>query len=132
MKKFSLILIAILISFASCTSSDDGEPNAGPLDGKWVLKNAICFCFFGDEFDFGRHRLFIDQANNKMRIENLGDIHFINETGDYSFEIIENELVLDEQRKYTYEQNGNSLTLTYVDNPTLADDEITLEYIKIN
>ena len=51
MKK-TILLVLFFTLFSSCTNSDDDVPVVDiALEGKWALNNAICFCFFGDDFD---------------------------------------------------------------------------------
>ena len=121
-------LFALLFVFNSC-SSDDDYVVAAALNGTWVLNRASCFCFFGDNFDFTGHKLTFDSSEQRVIVENMDDTWFIAESGAYTFG--NNGGVININGKsYAYEVRGNSLELTFVDNPGIADDEITLFYTK--
>lgn len=127
MKRLYVLIITALL-LVSCDKNDDSY--SGLLDGKWVLQRAICYCYFGDDFNFNGHQIVINQKNNLLQIQNSDETYFINTTGQYLLEVDGNELIVDKKQKYTFVQNNNSLTLSYVDNPMIADDEIVLKYIR--
>ncbi|TMU55446.1 hypothetical protein [Flagellimonas algicola] len=123
MRNFLFAFLMLVLS--SCTSDDDINPS----DDKWVLDNVVCFCFFGEDFDFSVHSIRFDEDSGMVTIENTGDSEFIAPAGTYPF--TDNGSVIGiEGREYTYEEDGDSLILTYVDNPQIADDEITYYYSK--
>ena len=125
MKRIAAILV-LLIVIASCTKDNDDVINT-ELEGKWVLSNASCFCYFGENPDFSNHKITFESSN--LIVENSGDPQFLtNAAGSYTVE--GNMITLNNGAQYTYVIKGTSLELTFVDNPQLADDEIFLQYIK--
>ncbi|MFK5973685.1 MAG: hypothetical protein QM485_10435 [Flavobacteriaceae bacterium] len=118
---FMLIVIALSVS---CLKDDDDVLNT-ELEGKWILANASCFCFFGDNPDFSGHKITFESGS--VNVENSGDFQFlINATGAYT----ENGKVitLKNGRQYSYIIKSDTLQLTFVDEPNIADDELFLEY----
>lgn len=122
MRKVIFILFVFLV--AGCSSDDDA---INPTGEKWVLNNVVCFCFFGEDFDFGTHTLQFDRDTKMVTVENSENAQFIAPPGTYSYSDDGEEIGI-EGRQYRYKQNGNSLELTYVDNPQIADDEVTYYY----
>ncbi|MCL6267562.1 hypothetical protein [Flagellimonas myxillae] len=123
MKYFVLSIFALFL--LGCTSDDDINPG----NAQWILDNVVCFCFFGDDFDFSTHTLTFNSDTGMVTIENEGDSQFIAPAGTYPF--TDNGSVIGiEGREYTYEEEGNTLVLTYVDEPMIADDEVTYYYTK--
>ena len=126
MKRF-LLLVSILI-LSSCSSDDEGNPSS-ELNGSWVLDDVSCFCFFGDDFDFSQHSLDFDVAQRTVAVNNGTDTFFIVvQSGVYDYEANGSQLTINNGSAYIYEVNQDRLTLTFVDNPNIADDEITLFY----
>jgi len=69
MKKLILVLIAVVF-LISCTEND------AELFGTWSLNKAICFCSFGDDFEFSAHKLNFKTRKNIVVIENSKDTFF--------------------------------------------------------
>lgn len=125
MKKSFFLLIAVLL--ISC-SKDEIEDSS--LSGKWILNDVFCFCFFPEDYDFSTSRLIFDTANDKLLIENDGEIDFIDEPGTYRYSGDGNRITLENGRSYIFEVEGNILRFTFVDEPNIADDEITYLYTR--
>lgn len=123
----SIIFLAVLFVFASC-SSDDNIVNP-ELDQTWVLNNVSCFCFFGDDFDFSAHTIAFNTSAGTVTIVNSADSSFIAASGTYSYSD-NGEVIEIEGRRYTYEIKGSTLTLNFVDNPNIADDEVSYFYTR--
>ena len=108
----------------SCAKDNDDVLSTN-LEGKWVLTNVSCFCLFGDNPDFSGHK--ITFKDSSVTVENSGQFQFLtNATGTYT----ENDMVitLGNGQQYTYIIKSNTLELTFVDEPGIADDELFLEY----
>ncbi|MGX1928475.1 hypothetical protein [Flagellimonas sp. 2504JD4-2] len=120
-------LFVILLVLMSC-SSDDGSINP-ELGEKWVLQNVVCFCFFGDDFDFTNHSLTFNDANGTVLIANSEQTPFIAPEGTYSYSD-NGEIIEIDGKQFTYEIKDDTLTLYFVDEPLIADDEITYFYTK--
>ena len=127
MKKVSFLVIMVFV-LLSCSGDDDNVVDT-TLNGEWILNRASCFCFFEEDFDFSAHSLTFNSMGEEVIVENSDTTFFITQAGTYSF--TNNGTVLDiDGRKYTYNIEGNSLVLTFVDEPNIADDEIALFYTK--
>lgn len=127
MKK-AVVFFTSLFLLVSCFSDDDYVVDAA-LNGTWALHNVSCFCGFEEDFDFGAHKLTFDSSEQRVVVQNAAETYFITESGSYTFANNGNVLTIN-GRKYTYEIRGNDLKLIYVDDPSIADDEITLFYTR--
>jgi len=132
MKKYFFVIM-IFFAFSSCDEIGDVKLESGPLDGRWVLQRVSCFCFFGDDFDFSVHKLQFNQNSGELIIENSDETSFISTAGTYEISVQGETIIISGNRKleYNYEINEDTLTLTFVDNPDIADDEISLQYQKV-
>ncbi|WP_431125262.1 hypothetical protein [Flagellimonas flava] len=121
----NVIFLFLVLMVSGCTSDDDINPS----DDKWVLDNVVCFCFFGEDFDFSTHTIQFNEETQSVVIENDSENEFIAPAGTYTY-TDNNGVIGIEGREYTYEEEGDTLTLTFVDEPLIADDEITYYYSK--
>ncbi len=123
----ALLFSALLFLFSAC-SQDDGPLNDASLNGEWVLQKAVCFCFFGEDYDFSVHRLNFRTEAREVEVENGGgDIFFIAQNGNYPYTVQGGHINLVD-KSYAYEIQGDSLIMNFVDRPEIADDEISLYY----
>ena len=125
MKK--ILLIGCLLGMLGCSNNDD--VGIDPTGEKWVLNNVSCFCFFEDDFDFSTHTIRFNPDNNTVIVENAESTAFLAPAGTYSYSVDGSIITIDD-RKYRYEETGDSLVLTYVDEPTIADDEVSYFYVR--
>lgn len=125
-----LLLFSVLISCEKLEEVNQ-PPSTSELQGKWELQSANCFCFFPDDFDFAAHKLEFNTTANEVIVENSDDTFFITGSGTYPFVINNDGIIIKGSIEYTYRITGTTLTLTFVDNPQIADDEISLTYSKI-
>lgn len=124
MKRIAFFLS--ILCFLSC-SNDDNQIN--PAGDTWVLDNVVCFCYFGDNFDFSTHTIRFDAETKTVFIENDEATPFIADSGSYPY-LVDGAVVTIQGKEYRYQEDGDTLTLTYVDEPLIADDEVTYYYIK--
>lgn len=127
------LYLLFLIVFVSCDQLDkvSEPPMTSDLDGKWALQSVRCFCFFPDDFDFSVHQLEFDTMANEVRVDNSEGTNFVTGSGTYPFSIQNDSIVIKERIAYTYQIDGTILILTFIDDPQLADDEISLVYSKL-
>lgn len=119
-------MLLVVLTLASCTKDNDDIVNT-ELEGKWVLTNASCFCYFGENPDFSTHKITFVGSN--LEVENSDVNQFLaNAAGSYT--VNGNMITLKDGVQYSYVINGDVLELTFVDDPELADDELFLEYLK--
>jgi len=124
MKKIIVFLLAIFL-ISSCSISNIGSKD---LNGKWYLQEAFCYCYFGDNFDFSSHTLTFDLETKKVLVKNKAASYFIEQNGTYDIKTKVNELTINNAVSFTYEILGSTLTLVKIDEPNIADDELTLIY----
>lgn len=133
MRNFAICLFVLTI-FLSCEKLEEVSsipPSTSELQGKWELQSASCFCFFPDDFDFGAHNLTFSTTANEVIIENSDDTFFVTGAGTYPVVIENNRITIKDSIAYTYRIAGDTLTTNFVDNPQIADDEISLTYLKL-
>ena len=128
MKK--LILLLLFIPLVSCETSETKED----IKGQYILQDVICFCYF-DNYDFTKNQLwFFPEEELLVSKGDSNDGVFITKPNKSSkFLIYDGVLTLNESGKeYTIEVKQDQIILTYIDNPDIADDEITYVFKKGN
>jgi hypothetical protein len=128
MKK--LILLLLFIPLVSCETSETKED----IKGQYILQDVICFCYF-DNYDFTKNQLwFFPEEELLVSKGDSNDGVFITKPNKSSkFLIYDGVLTLNESGKeYTIEVKQDQIILTYIDNPDIADDEITHVFKKGN
>ncbi len=129
MKNLSLIILLIAATFASCSSDDDNvvPQNENPqstskLIGKW---GQISFTQQGEA-------LTITDCEKKSTIEFNAQSYT-----DIGYAPVNTDCQIDYQDNGTWTEEGNTLTLTYIDegetitevtNFTIVDDVLTIKY----
>lgn len=134
MKSFFIFLWSFFFFlFVGCDKNDSPTAIPANLEGQWVLDRVVCFCYFGEtgteNFDdqqlwFSKDQLYPMGLNNDMpNIAPIGKVY------DYS---ISGEILTMNQsgKEYTLEISGDTLSLTFVDNEMIADDEISFYFKK--
>lgn len=124
-----LLIFTVLIS---CEKLEEVNPNTSTseLQGTWELNKALCFCFYGDDFNFGAHKLTFNTSATEVNIENSSETFFLSGAGTYPIVTEADRITIKDSIGYLYSIKSDTLTLTYVDDPELADDELTLIYSK--
>ncbi|MDC2008630.1 lipocalin family protein [Bacteroides thetaiotaomicron] len=98
----TLLVIALCAGFTSCSSDDDDENESNsPLVGTWIMTKSI---------KDGHIRI---PGQNGFD-DGLGLVFSANGT---FYNLVENEKA--EDGKYSYDEEGNTLTLIYTDDETL-------------
>ncbi len=125
MNRITTVLLGVLF-LASCSKDADNVINV-ELEGKWTLTNASCFCAFGPNTDFSVHKITFEGST--LIVNNSGEPQFLsNAAGSYTVE--GNLITLSNGTQFRYVINGDTMTMTFVDNPGIADDELVLAYSK--
>jgi hypothetical protein len=131
------LCISFLLFFtilASCEKLEDVSPltpTSSELQGKWELQSASCFCFFSEDFDFGAHKLEFNANGEQVVVENSGDTFFVTDAGTYPIVVNNDRITIKNSLEYTFKIKSDTLILNFVDNPQIADDEISLTYLKM-
>jgi hypothetical protein len=123
MKKLFVLALAAL-SLLGC---EEEEVQASFLEGQWVLKDVSCFCYFDPETNFDKHYIwFFPNIGLMVANGTQSDLYFKEPGKVYKFNVKDNTVGFsDSNRRFTYKITENTLELQYVDNPQIADDEIT-------
>jgi len=132
MKK--IILLFLFISFIFSCSNTDDVSKTPEIKGQYILQNVSCFCNL-DNYDFTKNQLwFFPEQDLLVSKGDINDGIFISKPNEPSkFLIYDGVLTLnDNEREYTIEGKQNEIILSYIDNPNIADDEITYVFKKGN
>lgn len=129
----SALRYLIYASFALLASCNvDKQQYIESLEGQWILKNVSCYCFFGNT-NFSLNQLWIDQEKGKLLSngpsQNAWGISDLNKALNFS---IQDSILAMEgtDREYRLSLKNNLLSITYLDNPEIADDEISYIFEK--
>ncbi len=119
--RITTILILTLL-FVSCSKDNDDVINV-ELQGKWTLTDVLCYCGFEPDTDFSAHEITFEKSN--LIVSSSENLQFLS-SGSYT--VNGNRITLQNGDQYKYVIKGNSLQLTFVDEPNIADDELLLVY----
>ena len=122
--------LMILVFLISCDSDNDPIIQDTGLNGEWILQEVSCFCAFDAQVDFSQTRLIFETDANILTVINEGTDRFFKEAGEYQYGGQNNILDFTDNTSYQFEVSGNQLTLVYLDNPNIADDEVAYFFIK--
>ncbi|MGC1514809.1 MAG: hypothetical protein WA810_04480 [Maribacter sp.] len=117
---FSLLLSGLL----GCVPDDEPAIIDSSLNGEWTLTSVSCFCYFEPENDFTLTKLIFDAKNDKLTVIQNGKYEYFREAGEYSYGGQADRIGFSDNTVYRFEVYGDVLTLTFQDDPLLADDEI--------
>jgi len=125
------IFILGFVFFFSCTDDDNGgEVNDDGLEGQWTLTNVSCFCAFGENPDFSATHIIFNLGANELEVSNTGENVYFRENGTYTYLGNDNRLTFNDGRSYTFAINGSELSLVFVDEPNIADDEVSYTFTR--
>ena len=119
--KNSLLLLFGLFLLLSC-NNDDGDIT-GPPDGEYRLVELICFC--GPPEEGITKQWIFDLDANTLTINTIEADGQVRESFEQFYGRKGNNLILGEGSEFEQKKEGRLLVLTYLDNPRLADDEVT-------
>ena len=127
MKK--LILFLFLAVSLSCSNDDDSYIDA-QLSGEWRLVNIYCYCGFDPAIDFNDFTLRFEKEENILHLDNPTESYFyIAESGSYKYNIEGNIITIKgSEASFKYVFEDANLILTLLDEPAIADDELSLVY----
>ncbi|UWX54694.1 hypothetical protein NYZ99_17895 [Maribacter litopenaei] len=128
MKRILLFIVSIVL--LSCDSENDPVIQDAALHGEWMLQEISCFCGFDPETDFSETKLFFDVENSKLTVINEGTSQFFKEAGEYYYGGQNNILDFTDGTSYQFQVKGRQLSLVYLDNPNIADDEVAYYFIR--
>ncbi|MEP2279534.1 hypothetical protein [Maribacter sp.] len=120
--KFQLVAILFLLVI-SC-SDDDRIIEDLALEGDWTLSNVACYCNFEEDVDFSLTTINFDSSKSMVTVTNESEYTFFRENGEHFYGGQVNRINFSDGMVFFFETRGNQLTLTYEDNPDIADDEV--------
>lgn len=128
MKRILILLLSVV--FLTACSNDDNNPKIdAELNGTWMLTNISCFCGFDPDTNFNDFTLNFNASEKIVIVQNpREDYFYIANSGTYSFNLTEDTIKINGSDDFKYSVDGDILTLTRVDDPQIADDELTLIY----
>jgi len=128
-----LFLFSVLFIVQMC-QNDNITKISNELNGQYILQNISCFCFFED-YDFSVNQLwFFPNKNLLVSKGNEFDGVYISSPNQPSeYYLIDGVLTLtNSNREYVVNFNDDEVILTFIDDPLIADDEITYYFKKGN
>lgn len=122
------LITAFLLLVFTCEKSEVKVVHS--VEGQWILEDVSCFCFF-EEDSFKDSQLWFFPAKSQLVSKGIVGKSFSISTLNVpiSYTLIDDVLEVD-TRQYTIQHDGDRLILSYIDNPDIADDEITFYYRK--
>lgn len=128
------LLFFLVIGFSCSIDALRDSDYDEELRGQWILEDVSCFCYF-EGYDFTRNQLWFFPEDELVLTKSTAPYSIgISESNILTAVEFESKVIREKKsgRKYEYTFNGNRLTLTYLDDAQIADDEITYTYIKGN
>ena len=131
-ERFLVLLIALALS--SCLKDNElNSSKVGVLEGRWQLQQISCYCYFED-YDFTTNELWVSAKSSVMLSRNQnGQPLGISDNGIVTPIRVQGNVLddLNSNRSYTFEVDANNLSISYIDNPDIADDEISYYFKRI-
>ena len=123
-------VLFVAIVFALFTSCSKDEITDDRLNGNWQLSDVQCFCGFDPDINFNDFTLNFNESSKILILDNPTEGYFyIAESGSYSYSLQDGQILkIEGAQAFQYEITNNILTLILIDNPQIADDELTLIY----
>ena len=129
-----VVILVFTTSLFSCLKENDlSNSQIDELEGRWQLQQVSCFCYFED-YDFTTNELWISAKSSVMlsRNQNGQPLGVTDNEIVTPIRVRNNELTdLISNRGYTFDLNGDVLNIHYIDNPQIADDEISYSFRRI-
>ena len=126
-----LFLFSLLFVVQMC-QNDSIEKTADELNGQYILQNVVCNCFFED-YDFSNNQLWVFPSKNLIvsKGNEYDGIYISPPNEPEQYNLINGVLTLtDSNKEYVVNFNDDEVTLTFIDDPLIADDEITYYFKK--
>lgn len=132
LKRLLIFFVAIIL--ASCLKENNvSNSQIGALEGRWQLESVSCFCYFED-YDFTVNELWISAKASIIisRNQNGQPLGVTDNEIVTPVDVRNNELRdVISNRSYTFEVKDDRLDIHYIDDPQIADDEISYFFKRI-
>ena len=125
------ILFSLLFIVQLC-QKDNNTNDTNELSGQYILQNVSCFCSF-ENYDFSVNQLWFFPSKNLIvsKGNEYDDVYISSPNKPEEYNLINGLLTLTESnREYVVNFNNDEVILTFVDDPLIADDEITYFFKK--
>ena len=128
------IILAIALAMTMCEKADTVS-TVNPfseLQGRYILKNVQCYCFF-DDYDFETNELWFFPESEAAISKGLGTtglyVSSPNEPENYK---VKDDIIEfgKSGKSYYFRLENESLVLSNIDDPKIADDEIVYYFEK--
>jgi hypothetical protein len=127
-KIMKYVFLSFFLLAFTCEKSD--VKLITPIEGQWILEDVSCYCAFDDD-SFSDSQLWIFSSSSNLVSKGIEgksvSISKLNQPISYT--LVDDVLSIG-NRKYSMEQTEDRLILSFIDNPQIADDEITYYYTK--
>ena len=100
------------------------------LEGEWILTKVDCYCPFLEDYDFSTNSIRFNTQQNKITIENQDDFYFLRESGTYNYAKEGDRISFDNNKSYIFRIESAILYLSFIDEPSITDDEVSYTYRK--
>jgi hypothetical protein len=130
-----VIILLVTTGLTSCLKENDlSNSQINELEGRWQLQQVSCFCYFED-YDFTVNELWISAKSSVIlsRNQNGQPLGITDNEIVTPIRVRNNEFTdLISNRSYTFDLDADFLNIHYIDNPQIADDEISYSFRRIN
>ena len=129
-----VVILFFTSSLSSCLKENDvSNAQIEKLEGRWQLQQVSCFCYFED-YDFTVNELWISAKSSVIlsRNQNGQPLGITDNEIVTPIRVRNKELTdLISNRSYTFDLDADVLNIHYIDNPQIADDEISYSFRRI-
>ncbi len=129
-----VVILVFITSLSSCLKENNlSNSQIDELEGRWQLQQVSCFCYFED-YDFTVNELWISAKSSVIlsRNQNGQPLGITDNEIVTPIRVRNNELTdLISNRSYTIDLAADVLNIHYIDNPQIADDEISYSFRRI-
>ena len=126
-----VLILVFTTSLSSCLKENNlSNSQIDELEGRWQLQQVSCFCYFED-YDFTVNELWISAESSVIlsRNQNGQPLGITDNEIVTPIRVRNSELTdLISNRSYTFDLDGDVLNIHYIDNPQIADDEISYSF----
>jgi hypothetical protein len=130
------IILAIALAMTMCEKTDT-ESNLYPfseLQNRYILNNVQCECFF-DNYDFKTNELWFFPESNIAVSKGLGSAGlYVSSPNEPEHYRVKDDIIefINSGKSYYFSIENESLVLSNIDDPEIADDEIVYYFEKGN
>ena len=129
-----VVILVFITSLSSCLKENNlSNSQIDELEGRWQLQQVSCFCYFED-YDFTVNELWISAKSSVIlsRNQNGQPLGITDNEIVTPIRVRNKELTdLISNRSYTFDLDADVLNIHYIENPQIADDEISYSFRRI-